>query len=76
MINMNSMSNKTDYINIRVASYALPDLLLALKDLDVTVTKMDNDLYVRIKIEELTDYVYAPSDLDISVRKMKRFTTK
>lgn len=73
---MNSMANKTDYISIRVASYALPDLLLALKDLDVTVTKMDNDLYVRIKIKDLIDYVYAPSDLDVSLRNMQKFTTK
>ena len=73
---MNSRSNKTDYISVRVASYALPDLLLALKDLDVTVTKMDNDLYVRIKIKDLIDYVYAPSDLDVSLRNMRKFTTK
>ncbi len=61
---MSSTSNKTDYISVKVASYALPQVLLALKDLNVAITKIEDDLYIRIKKEDLMNYVYADNDLD------------
>ena len=61
---MSSKSNKTDYISVKVASYALPQVLLALKDLNVAITKIEDDLYIRIKKEDLMNYVYADKDLD------------
>lgn len=62
MINMSS--NKTDYISVKVASYALPQVLLALKDLNVAITKIEDDLYIRIKKEDLMNYVYVDNDFD------------
>lgn len=56
---MSSTSNKTDYISVKVAPYALPQVLLALKDLNVAITKIEDDLYLRIKKEDLIHYVYA-----------------
>ena len=64
MINMSLVSNKTDYISGKVASYALPQVLLALKDLNVGITKIEDDLYIRIKKEDLMNYVYADNDFD------------
>lgn len=61
---MCSTSNKTDYISVKVAPYALPQVLLALKDLNVSITKIEDDLYLRIKKEDLIEYVYADKGLD------------